>query len=167
MKYCLDANVFIESHRRYYAFDIAPPFWDALAGWGVEQILCGTRAVYEDLVKDDDELSHWVKSDGKALFLDPDPATYQCFGEIGDLVASDYEPQLVSAFLGCSDPWVIACAKANGLIVVTMETLRQEVPKKGGKIGGRKIQIPNVCQKVGVSFIDTFVLLRDLKFSFR
>jgi hypothetical protein len=25
-KYVLDANVFIEAARRYYAFDIAPPF---------------------------------------------------------------------------------------------------------------------------------------------
>jgi len=26
-----DANIFIEAARRYYAFDIAPPFWDALS----------------------------------------------------------------------------------------------------------------------------------------
>lgn len=25
--FVLDANVFIEAHRRYYAFDIAPFFW--------------------------------------------------------------------------------------------------------------------------------------------
>lgn len=28
--YLLDANVFIEAKRRYYAFDICPGFWDAL-----------------------------------------------------------------------------------------------------------------------------------------
>jgi len=28
--YVLDANVFIEAARRYYAFDIAPKFWDTL-----------------------------------------------------------------------------------------------------------------------------------------
>ena len=26
----LDANVFIEAAKGYYAFDIAPPFWEAL-----------------------------------------------------------------------------------------------------------------------------------------
>lgn len=26
-----DANVFMEASRRYYAFDIAPPFWEALS----------------------------------------------------------------------------------------------------------------------------------------
>jgi len=29
-EYVLDANVFIEAARRYYAFDIAPPFWESL-----------------------------------------------------------------------------------------------------------------------------------------
>jgi hypothetical protein len=28
--YVLDADVFIEASRRYYAFDIAPKFWDSL-----------------------------------------------------------------------------------------------------------------------------------------
>ena len=27
MKYLLDANVFIESYKSYYSFDIAPKFW--------------------------------------------------------------------------------------------------------------------------------------------
>lgn len=41
MKYCLDANVFVEAHRRYYAFDIAPPFWRALEQWGQAQVIQG------------------------------------------------------------------------------------------------------------------------------
>lgn len=28
--YVLDANVFIQAARRYYAFDLAPAFWRAL-----------------------------------------------------------------------------------------------------------------------------------------
>jgi len=28
--YVLDANVFIEAARRYYAFDLAPMFWESL-----------------------------------------------------------------------------------------------------------------------------------------
>lgn len=28
--YVLDANVFIEAARRYYAFDLAPRFWESL-----------------------------------------------------------------------------------------------------------------------------------------
>ena len=28
--YVLDANVFIEAARRYYAFDLAPVFWESI-----------------------------------------------------------------------------------------------------------------------------------------
>jgi len=168
MIYCLDANIFIESHRRYYSFDIAPPFWSALAYWGDQQIACATNSVFEDLAKNDDELTEWAKSDGLPLFVDPDETTFNCFREIADLVEATYEPQQAEIFLDCSDPLVIAFAKANNLVVVTMETLRQEVPNRvNGKVGGKKIQIPNVCQRVGVKFIDTFQMLRELKFSFR
>lgn len=49
-----------------------------------------------------------------------------------------------------------------------MEVLRQEQPDRSdGKISGKKIQIPNICKKVGVDYMDTFHLLRELKFSFR
>ncbi len=29
-RYVLDANVFIDAHQNYYAFDICPGFWNAL-----------------------------------------------------------------------------------------------------------------------------------------
>jgi hypothetical protein len=29
--YLLDTNIFIEAHRRYYAMDLCPGFWDCLA----------------------------------------------------------------------------------------------------------------------------------------
>lgn len=28
--FVLDTNVLVEAHRRYYAFDLVPGFWDAL-----------------------------------------------------------------------------------------------------------------------------------------
>ncbi len=63
---------------------------------------------------------------------------------------------------------MIAHAAAHNLTVVTMESLRQETPDRNtGKIGGRKIQIPNACQQVGVPVINTFDLLRRLNFRFR
>ena len=30
VKYILDANIFIEAKRRYYAFNLCPGFWDSL-----------------------------------------------------------------------------------------------------------------------------------------
>jgi Domain of unknown function (DUF4411) len=168
VKYCLDSNIFIESQKNYYSFEIAPTFWNALVTWGEEQIICSTTAVYEDLIAFSDKLSQWARADGKVLFVDHDPQTYKFYSEIADLVTKNYEPHQAESFLDCSDPWVIAYAKANGLVVVTLEVLRQEtVNKTTGKIGMKKIQIPNICKMMGVTYINTFLLLQDLKFSFR
>lgn len=167
MDYCLDANVFVQAHRLYYAFDIAPSFWEALTEWGQHQVICSPLAVRDELIGSDDPLGQWCKSDGLGLFVEPTEQTYIRFQTIANLAVTRYQPHLVQPFLGGADPWVIAHAAAHGLTVVTMESLRQETPdRKTGKIGGKKIQIPNVCQELKVPTINTFELLRRLGFRF-
>jgi len=167
VQYCLDANVFVQAHRLYYAFDIAPSFWTALTQWGQSQVICSPRAVYDELTGNDDPLGRWCKNEGAVLFLEPDEQTYDRFRVIADWVQARYQPQLVQPFLAGADPWVIAHAAAHNLTVVTMEGLRQESPDpKTGKIGGKKIQIPNVCRHFGIPTIDTFEMLRRLGFRF-
>lgn len=167
MKYCLDANVFVEAHRRYYAFDIAPPFWRALEQWGQAQAICSPRQVFDELAGQGDALAHWCKTSGAALFVDPDPETHSRFQALALHLTSRYQQHLYSSFLAGADPWVIAYADAHKLTVVTMEVLRQEtVDPRTGKVGGKKIQIPNVCQHFNVPTCNTFDLLREMKFSF-
>lgn len=48
--YVLDANVFIEAARRYYAFDLAPKFWDSL----IEQVDCG-------VIESIDRVKNWTR----------------------------------------------------------------------------------------------------------
>jgi len=62
---------------------------------------------------------------------------------------------------------VIAYARAYDLIVVTEEKWKNEEVRSNGKVGGKKIHIPNVCQLVEVRWISTVEMLRDLKFRFR
>lgn len=167
MKYCLDANVFIEAHRRYYAFDIAPPFWLALEKWGRQQVVCSPMAVYNELVGQRDALANWCRTSGSVLFVGPDIKTYSQYQVAAQHVTSRYQPQLVQSFLAGADLWVIAYAAAHNLTVVTMEVFRQEtVDRKTGRVGGKKIQIPNVCKHLGVPTCNTFDLLRNLNFSF-
>lgn len=59
--YLLDANVFIEAARRYYAFDIAPPFWEALLEFAEKGKLISIDRVKNELLRGKDELSTWVK----------------------------------------------------------------------------------------------------------
>jgi predicted nucleic acid-binding protein len=161
MPYCLDANVYIEAHRRYYAFDIAPGFWEGLSCLTERQAICSSSLVFEEIADSDDELAQWASLNKDVLFVQPDEATQDSYREIADLVERLYEPQHVQKFLSGADPWVIAQAKAHNLIVVTMEVRKREQDQgQAGKIAG-KIQIPNVCERVSVRYIDTFTLLRN------
>lgn len=92
--------------------------------------------------------------------------TWSELRNIANLVMGVYEDHLAEGFLGCADPIVIAYAKAHQLIVVTEERIRKEELNSNGKVGGKKIKIPNVCERIGVSWVNTVDMLRDLKFQF-
>ena len=78
--YCLDANVFMEAHRRYYAFDLCPGFWECLLNHH-----SGARLISIDRVRDEiaagDSLEAWVKTaTPKGLFASTrDPAVIAQF----------------------------------------------------------------------------------------
>ncbi len=166
MRYCLDSNVYIEAHRRYYAFDIAPGFWDSLRRLAEEEIICSPILVFEEISDSGNELARWAKANKDVLFVQPDDTTQEAYKEIADMAARLYEPQHVQKFLSGADPWVIAHAKVDGLMVVTLEALKNEQINAGGIISG-KIQIPNMCKLFKVGFRDTFGLLREQKIVLR
>jgi len=56
-----------------------------------------------------------------------------------------------------ADAWVVAFAAAKGRVVVTHEQFDPNVR--------RRIPIPNLCQASGVSWVDTFQMLRTFRVS--
>jgi len=88
MQYCLDTNVYIEAHRSYYAFDIAPGFWEGLVQLAKKQMICSPSLVYKEITDGqcDDKLAEWAKVNGDLLFVEPDDSTQRAFTEIADLV---------------------------------------------------------------------------------
>lgn len=56
----LDANVFIQAARRYYAFDIAPRFWEALVEYAERGRLTSIDRVKFELDRGKDELTRWA-----------------------------------------------------------------------------------------------------------
>ena len=61
-------------------------------------------------------------------------------------------------FASVADGWVVAYAKANGLVVVTHEEYAPDAKKK--------VPIPNVCLEFDVDYCNTFEMLRELKVQF-
>ena|SRR5271157_4289422 len=155
-KYCLDANVLIQAKNGPYGFDIAPTFWELIDQKFEEKIICTSTLVYKELADGNDELAAWIKQRrDSGCFVEPDQEVQNNLSAIADYVNKNYPVHEAAEFLAGADPWVIALAKATDSVVVTQEKLVGSESKK--------VKIPNICKQFGVSYIDTYQLLRELK----
>ena len=156
-KFVLDANVFIEAARRYYAFDIAPAFWENLIRHAANEQLQSIDRVKHELERGKDELAAWATSNFSTAFISTDQEdVIESYGGVINWVQaqSQFLDVAKADFAASADGWLIACAKSKGFIVVTHEVLDPGIR--------RKIPIPNVCQALGVSYVDTFAMMRAL-----
>lgn len=115
--------------------------------------------MYDEIVAVNDDLANWIRQRKSLFYVVPDAAAQQCFTDVANYVTSTYSSVRAKEFLSVADPWLIACAKADGGIVVTFEAL---VPASS-----TRVKIPNVCARFGVEWIDLFTMLRSLRASFR
>jgi len=155
--YCLDSNVYIQSHRLEYAHDIVPGFWNWLDHLATEQSIISPSFVYKELTDNgaDDFLSHWVKERKSSdLFLDPSLDIQIKFSEIADYVSNSYDAKNSEIFLQKADAWVISYAAVMNYTVVTQETFTPDPRSK-------KVKIPNICRIFGVNYVDTYAFLRN------
>lgn len=157
-RYVLDANVFIQAHRTYYAFDLCPGFWLALRRQHDVGRVCSIDKVKAELLAGKDILSKWVMAKTPDTFF-KGTADKKVSDAFRDMVNwAQNEPQFTTearaVFSSVADGWLTAYAKANGLVVVTHEDYDPNV-----KI---RVPIPNVCAEFDVQYCDTYAMLRDL-----
>ena len=155
--YVLDANVFIEAARRYYAFDLAPIFWESLVHHAANGRIQSIDRVKEELERGNDELATWVREHFSDAFASTDEGgIIGSYREVmGWVQAQDQFSDAAKAdFANGADGWLVAYARSKGCIVVT-----HELPATDAR---RKVPIPNVCEAFGVSYVDTFAMLREL-----
>lgn len=155
--YLLDANVFMQSARSYYAFDLAPAFWQALIDHAANGDVCSIDRVKEELLRGNDDLADWAANEFSPYFARTDQSNViKAFSDIMYWVEQQgqFLPAAKSEFASGADGWLIAYAKVNGCLVVTHEQFRPDAK--------RRVLIPNVCRAFGVDTIDTFAMLRAL-----
>lgn len=157
--YALDANVFIQAHRRHYAFDICPGFWDCLPIHHAVGRIISIDKVRAELLEggDEDALEAWVKNTAPGtLFASTQHAgVSERFAEMMRWVATGhYLLSAVSEFAAAADGWLAAYASVQGLTVVTHEEHRPE--------RRNRVPLPTLCLQFGVPYLDTFSMLRDL-----
>ncbi|HQT90663.1 MAG TPA: DUF4411 family protein [Candidatus Kryptobacter bacterium] len=158
-KYLLDSNVFIEANRRYYAFDLCPGFWESLSIYHSKDLICSIDRVKTiEFAKGHDELKEWADSKApKEFFVASDGEDVQMSYAVAMQWVQNqarFYPFAKTEYAGSVDGWLIAYAKAKGMILVTHEEPAPESKKQ--------VKIPDVCNAIGVQCINTFDMLRTL-----
>lgn len=154
--YVIDSSVFIDAARRYYAFDLAPRFWEWLVDLAEDGRIESVDRVKQELDKGKDELTEWADNHFSDAFKSTDDKEVtRAFRSIMEWVNQrDYLDTAISEFADCADGWLVAYALANKRIVVTHEAFSPD--KKS------TVPIPNVCKSFNVSYATLFEMLRAL-----
>lgn len=157
-RYVLDADVFMTSARNYYAFDLAPGFWQALIQHAQNGNICSIDRVKAEIDKGNDALKEWANKSFHTWFKSTEEDVLEAHGQIMEwaIRQGQFKEAAKAEFADekNSDAWVIAYAFAKGHIVVTNEVFNPDI--KG------RIPIPNACRAFNVSYINTFDMLRKL-----
>lgn len=155
--YCLDANVLIQAWQKYYSPVLCPDYWKILDELGSEGRIFICQEVYDEIVKTEDDLSLWLK--GRNIPVRK--ANESVIGSLKEIYKTPAHLKLVDNTKNRSlaDPWVIAHAMENNSVVVTKE-------EKVTQANSTKVKIPNVCDNVGVRWINDFEFVQELNFRF-
>ena len=159
--FVLDTNIFIEAHRRYYAQDLCPGFWECLTHYCRKGQIVSIDRVRDEIQVNKDSLTAWVKQAPNELFVSSaEHPVVDAFAEIMDWVQKhrQFRPEAKAAFASVADGWVAAYAKVHNAIVVTHEVFNASVRKR--------VPLPNVCQQFGLGYRNTFEMLREMDVHF-
>ena len=155
MIHVLDANCFMESKDRFYRFAVCPGYWDWLVRANQVGKVYSVVQLQQELVSGGGELSTRATGQLASLFLPPNQAVVTEYAAIVAWIQThaQYRQSAKDRFLAGADPWLIACAKANRMTVVTLE-----VPAPASL---NDIKIPDVCNAFGVVVKNPFQMLED------
>lgn len=152
--YCLDANVLIEAWQKYYNPKFCPDYWNILIELGNQEIIFIPEMVYNEITRTEDELAKWLKGSNIPIKNITEPVTLR----LKDIFAKNpLHINLVDSTKARSlaDPWVIAHAIYENAVVVTKE-------EKLTALNSRKVKIPNVCDNMGIRWINDFKMIEEL-----
>ncbi len=166
VKYLLDANVFIEPHRTYYAFDFASGFWKQFAKVLQTQEICVLDTVYKEITKDKtDILADWIKQVKglNRVSAQEDAAVLKNYGEVLHYVETCgfYKQAALIKWAedSIADPWLIAAAKAWDSIIITIETRKGQLSQKNPSASAK---IPDVAAHFEVRCENLFFFMREM-----
>jgi hypothetical protein len=157
--YVIDANVFIQAKRRFYPFDVCPGYWAALHWYCEAGRVCSVDKVRDELEHGRDNLWDWARSSFEAGFLNTGEVTEK-YAEMVAWVSlqTQFSQAAKAEFATVADGWLVAHAKVNGKVLVTLEEFKPDAKSK--------VPLVNVCRAFDVQTISPFEMLRRLGIQF-
>lgn len=157
-RYCLDANVLIQAWQKYYNPKFCPDYWEILIQLGNQRRIFIPEMVFEEIVRTEDDLSKWLKQSKIPITKISGPVTIYLqriysFNPIHKNLVDNTKARSLA------DPRVIAHALHEKAIVVTKE-------EKVTAISSNRIKIPNVCDNMGIRWINDFQFIDELNIKF-
>lgn len=154
-KYLLDTNIYANAYERFYRNDYFPSFWEKFAG------VLNDHVVIPKIVKDEitksDWFHKWLDDNYQDAILNHKDYSegWQTVLEYVQSSGLYKEQALTDQVRGwaqetIADPWLVAIAKEDELILVTAEVKDPNLDK-GNRVKSAKI--PDVCDRQGVRCI--------------
>ena len=167
IKYALDSDVLMQAARNFYAFDIAPGFWNALIHHGEEGSIVSIDRVKAEVDRGNDELKDWANNDFHQSFESTNQDdVIEAYRRVMNWAYA--EPRFTDAAKSefaretNADAWIVSYAIAfnennaeTKIFVVTQEKFEPNIIAK--------IKIPNVCRVFDIKSVDLYQMLRALK----
>lgn len=159
--YVLDSNFFIQAHRFYYPIDVAAGFWNKVRQLAEEGRVISIDKVKKELYDKNDALENWCRKNLPENFFKDTSVVMDAYAQVTTWAFSrsqHYLPNALNEFLDAdeADAFIIAYCltdSANRFLVT------QEVSEPNRK---NKIKIPDVCNALNVSYVDTIEMFRQL-----
>lgn len=154
-KYILDTNIYADCYERYYRSEYFPSYWEKFS------VILNEHVIIPRIVKDEITKSDWFLEWLKTNYND-DTLNHKNYVERWQTILNFVqscglykEKALIDQAKGwanenIADPWLIAIAKENDLIIVSDET-RDPNLDKGNPIGRAKI--PDICDRQSIRCI--------------
>ena len=162
--YVIDSDVLITAKNSYYAFDLCPGFWNNLL---VQHQVGRAHSLDRNRLellqgRDDDELVKWVNDQVPGGFFLSTNQADVVTGYTDVMIWAQRNPQYFDSakakFATGADGWLVAYARVNGCVVVTLEESRPD--------SRNQIKLPDVCIQFGVPYENVFTMLRKLQVQF-
>lgn len=157
-KYCLDANVLIQAWQKYYNPKFCPDYWEILIELGKQDKIFIPEYVSEEIVRTEDDLAMWLKG-SKIPIKKVSEQVANCLKTIYS--SNPIHQNLVdnTKARSLADPWIIAHALHENATVVTKE-------EKVTALNSVKVKIPNVCDNMGIRWINDFQFIDEINIKF-